>query len=107
MHATVVRFRLCSSSFISYPHMSLRSSILILHLSLDITYTTTPAAGFDAPYHLYILRTNFDNFYHTIPPRICISQPCIPHLHTPHCFFAFLKLLICHICTDYYFSSHL
>jgi len=59
-------------------HMSLRS--LILHLSPTPPISSTRLLALTLRYHLYILRTYPDDFYHTIllPPRICILQPCIP-----------------------------
>src|ERR1700683_863143 len=56
-----------SLSLLSYPCMSRCPTIPNLHPSLNVTYIIISAAG---PYHLYILWTNFNNFYHTIlPPK--------------------------------------
>ena len=60
----------------------------------DTTYITTSTVGFHAAIPSIYFRTYPDNSYHTIPPRICISQPCIPHLHNPIAFFFALTLLI-------------
>lgn len=77
-------------------------SLCLCH-SRHLPYTVT-RHPLISPSHIISTRwTHSDGLYHTLPSRICISQPCISPF-TTHCFFALLTLLICHICTDYYFS---